>query len=430
MSSPLGIYVHIPFCESKCGYCNFASGVYPDFMVLPYLAALREEMLGVKGLLAGLGVASAQLRQFEVDTVYFGGGTPSLIDARHIDGLMRLVGEVFVLSPETEVTLEVNPGSANPAKAQDHLRAGVNRVSIGMQTFQDHLLKQIGRSHTVADSFSTLALYRDAGINNVSLDLIAGLPGQTLDDWRRNLETVQNLSPEHVSMYLLEIHEGTRFGELYGESVKERPNQLKSEFVSGNEESRREAPTGVPQSSPTAKSNEHCLWVLLPDEELVTQFYTEAVSQFAELGYQQYEISNFARPARQSRHNLKYWTNQPFIGFGCGAYSYFGGKRWGNERNVARYAERIGKLQQAIDYCSDLTQKESEEEALFLGLRLTNGIPLPEFQTRFGADLRERYRAQIAHLQEAGLVEFTSDHLRLTPQGRLLSNEVFTELLR
>jgi len=410
MPSPLGIYIHIPFCSTKCDYCNFASGVYPESMVLPYLTALREEILGVKSLLTEFGQSSLPLSRFEVDTVYFGGGTPSLIDAKHIAGLLRLVGEVFAMSASPEVTLEVNPGSVNPERAQKHVEAGVNRVSVGMQTFQDEMLKRIGRSHSVADSFATWSLYREAGIRNASLDLIAGLPGQSLGDWRENLQAVEKISPEHISMYLLEIHEGTRFGAIYGKAGGAAQSAGETGDAAG----------GMPCTTP----------IPLPDDDLVTEFYDAAVSRFRELGYRQYEISNFALPERQSRHNLKYWTNQPFIGFGCGAYSYFAGRRWGNERSVGRYVERIHERRHAIDYHSHLSAVEHEEEALFLGLRLTDGIPLAEFQTRFGFDLRERYRRQIAHLNDAGLVELVTDRFRLTPRGWMLSNEVFTELLR
>ena len=406
MLSPLGIYIHIPFCSTKCDYCNFASGVYPESMVLPYLAALREEILGVKSLLAEFGQASLPLSDFEVDTVYFGGGTPSLIDAKHIAGLLRLVGEVFAMSVCPEVTLEVNPGSVNPQRVQQHVEAGVNRVSMGMQTFQDEMLKRIGRSHSVADSFATWSLYREAGIQNASLDLIAGLPGQRLVDWQENLQAVERIGPEHISMYLLEIHENTRFGTVYGKS-----SAAGSSAATGTA---GDVPPDIP----------------LPDDELVTEFYELAANRFSELGYRQYEISNFALPERQSRHNLKYWTNQPFVGFGCGAYSYFANRRWGNERSVGRYIERIHEHHHAIDYHNHLSVVEHEEEALFLGLRLTDGIPLAEFRTRFGFDLRERYSRQIAHLNDAGLVELMPDRFRLTPRGWMLSNEVFTELLR
>ena len=415
MPSPLGIYIHIPFCSTKCDYCNFASGVYPESMVLPYLTALREEVLGVKSLLAEFGQVSLPLNQFEVDTVYFGGGTPSLIDARHIGGMLRLVGEVFAMSANPEVTLEVNPGSVNPERARQHVEAGVNRVSMGMQTFQDEMLKRIGRSHSVADSFATWSLYREAGIRNASLDLIAGLPGQSLEDWQENLQAVEKISPEHISMYLLEIHESTRFGKIYGKAGSAQPGATGDDTAGGM------SPANSILRPPD---------IPLPDDDLVTEFYHAAVSRFGELGYHQYEISNFALPERQSRHNLKYWTNQPFIGFGCGAYSYFAGRRWGNDRSVGRYIERIQERRHAIDYHSHLSAVDHEEEALFLGLRLTEGIPLAGFRTRFGFDLRERYRRQIAHLNDAGLVELGPDRFRLTPRGWMLSNEVFTELLR
>jgi oxygen-independent coproporphyrinogen-3 oxidase len=384
-------------------------------MVLPYLRALREEILGVKSLLADFGHASLPLSRFEVDTVYFGGGTPSLIDARHISGLLRLVGEVFAMSAGLEVTLEVNPGSVNPARVQQHVESGVNRISMGMQTFQDEMLKRIGRSHSVADSLATWSLYREAGIRNASLDLIAGLPGQTFADWQENLENVERIAPEHISMYLLEIHEGTRFGTIYGKAKGATQSAGATGANTGDA-----PPVSIPRPPELP----------LPDDDLVIEFYQAAASRFSELGYRQYEISNFALPERQSRHNLKYWTNQPFIGFGCGAYSYFADQRWGNERSVGGYIERIHERRQAIDYHSRLSATEHEEEALFLGLRLTDGIPLAEFRNRFGFDLRERYRRQIAHLNDAGLVELVTDRFRLTPRGWMLSNEVFTELLR
>lgn len=400
MLPTLGIYIHIPFCESKCHYCNFASGVYPDSMVLPYLAALREEILGVRSLLAEMGASPAALHRLEVDTVYFGGGTPSLIEASHIAGLMGLLGEIFSLSADREVTLEVNPGSADLLKARQHQTAGINRASIGMQTFQDELLERIGRSHTLSESLATLSHYREAGISNISVDLIAGLPGQTEEHWQHNLDQVEDLSPEHISMYMLEIHENTRFGRIYGQGAGAKAK---------------------PDGSGLAD---------LPDEEQVTEFYRQAVQRFGQLGYRQYEISNFARPGRESRHNLKYWTDQPFLGFGCGAYSYFDGKRWGNERSAGRYIDLIHQRQQAIDFRTDLSPIERQEEAIFLGLRLADGVLLPDFERKFGFDLRDRYREQIAFLQDAGLVELTQESLRLTHQGQMLSNEVFAELLR
>jgi oxygen-independent coproporphyrinogen-3 oxidase len=375
--------------------------VYPEVLVLPYLQALHSEIAGVENLLAELKISPALLRDAQVNTIYFGGGTPSMIDGRHIGDLMELLESVFELSAALEVTLEVNPGSVDSAKVQLHRDSGVNRISIGMQTFQDRLLERIGRSHTVADSLSTVSLYRESGLDNVSLDLIAGLPGQTPSDWQQNLEAVEMLAPEHISLYMLEIHENTHFGKMYGKTGSARFE-------------------GVPP----IEIDE------LPGDDEVATYYMQAVQRFAGLGYRQYEISNFATPGRESQHNLKYWTDQPFIGFGCGAYSYLDGKRWGNERSAGRYTEMMHSRQHAIGYRSHLSPADRQEEAIFLGLRLTEGIWLQGFEQRFGIDLRHRYQQQISHLREAGLIEFTPEQLRLTPQGWMLSNEVFTEFLR
>jgi oxygen-independent coproporphyrinogen III oxidase len=401
MRSPLGIYVHLPFCESKCHYCNFASGVYPESMVAPYLKALKSEILNLRSVLSELNIPPDRVPFSAVDTIYFGGGTPSLVQGEYIIDIVRLLGRVFDVSAVAEITLEVNPGSVDERKIQCYRVAGVNRVSIGMQAFQDEMLKHIGRSHTVQDALSTLELFRKTGVRNISLDIIAGLPGQTAKDWRGNLDRIQFLSPEHLSMYMLEIHEHTIFGKIYG----------------GQNSRAGVVPTG-------------CTPPDLPNEDLVEQFYFEAVSQFEKEGYGQYEISNFARPGYESRHNLKYWTDQSFIGFGCSAYSYFEGKRWGNERSVARYMQLMRRQQHAIDYRSDLTARDREEEAIFLGLRLTQGIDLLQFENKFGFDLQDRFKKQIEYLKEGELIEFTPGHIRLTPKGWMLSNEVFSEFLQ
>jgi oxygen-independent coproporphyrinogen-3 oxidase len=286
-------------------------------------------------------------------------------------------------------------------KIQCYQVAGVNRISIGMQAFQDEMLKHIGRSHTVRDAVNTLELFRKTGMGNISLDIIAGLPGQTAKDWRENLDKIQSLSPEHLSMYMLEIHEHTVFGKLYG----------------GQNSSLRVMPAGTTPPD-------------LPDEGLVERFYFEAVSQFEKDGYSQYEISNFARPGYESRHNMKYWTDQPFIGFGCSAYSYFGGMRWGNERSVEHYMNLMRRQQHAVDYRSESTARDREEEAIFLGLRLTQGVDLFEFKSKFGFDLADRFEREIDYLKEGELIELTPSHIRLTPKGWMLSNEVFSEFLQ
>jgi len=244
-------------------------------------------------------------------------------------------------------------------------------------------------------------LFRKMGMNNISIDLIAGLPGQTVEDWQENLSMVGVLSPDHISLYMLEIHEGTRFGRAY----------LKVTPIKGG--------VGENPSYPE-----------LPDEELVEQFYFGAIHQFESEGYRQYEISNFAKPGRESRHNLKYWTDQPFIGFGCSACSYMDGKRWGNERSVRRYMKLIQHQSHAVDFWSNLTPQERQEEAIFLGLRLTQGIDLSQFERKFAFYLPGKFKKEIEFLKEGQLIEFTPERLCLTPKGYILSNEVFTEFLQ
>jgi len=262
-------------------------------------------------------------------------------------------------------------------------------------------LKRIGRSHRVEDALSTFEVFRRRGFKNISLDVIAGLPGQTLEDWQENLSTVGCLSPEHVSMYLLEIHENTQFGKIYGHSVSEEMN---------------------PGEDPSDAG--------LPPEDLVEQFYLDSIRFFGGQGYRQYEISNFAKPGRESRHNLKYWTGKPYLGLGCSAHSCFGGKRWSNERSVGGYVQLIQRQSQAIDVQASLTALERREEAIFLGLRLSQGLDLAKFRDNFGFSFAERYQKRMEYLREGDLIEISADRLWLTPKGYLLSNEVFAELLR
>jgi oxygen-independent coproporphyrinogen III oxidase len=401
MKSPLGIYIHLPFCESKCGYCNFASGVYPTSMILPYIKALHEEISSIHLICHEIGADSRLLDSMIVDTVYFGGGTPSLLPAHHIAEIMRLLKDNFLFGRDVEVTLEVNPGTVDPPKARAHRDAGVNRVSIGMQTFQNSVLGKIGRSHSVEDSIATFELYRQHGLNNISLDLILGLPGMSQREWEHNLCQVSTLNPDHISMYMLEIHENTYFGKVYGPQQTSENQNLESSALAD-----------------------------LPDDETVESYYFQAVDSFEAGGWRQYEISNFARPGLESRHNSKYWKDLPFLGFGCGAYSYLDGKRWGNEKNVGLYTELIGKNRNAIVFRSVLDEIERQEEALFLGMRLTGGISLTAFEEKFGFDLRSRFDKTIDHLLGAGLIEISPDFLRLTRRGWMLSNEVFSEFMQ
>jgi putative oxygen-independent coproporphyrinogen III oxidase len=397
----LGIYLHIPFCQSKCYYCDFASGAFPVSLVDPYVQALRREIEGYGEILEAIQAEVSRLPSWKVDSLYLGGGTPSSIETRYIVELIRFLATVFEFSPDIEITLEVNPGNVNREKALWYKKAGINRISIGLQAFQDHLLKEIGRTHNVEEALMTFKLLREAGFNNLSLDLIAGLPGQTVKDWQENLTMLHLLNPEHISIYLLELHENTPLGRIY-KTINDADNDA-----------------GDLQGSAD-----------LPSEDAVEYFYLEAVRELTSKGYGHYEISNFAKPGWDSRHNLKYWTDQPFLGFGCSAFSYLDGKRWGNERNPWKYIERIDREGQAVDCLFQLAQSELQEESIFLGLRLMRGLNLRQFRTRFGLDFYDRYGRPLNVLEHGGFVECGPDWVRLTPKGCLLSNEVFTELLK
>lgn len=389
MSNRLGLYIHVPFCLSKCSYCHFASGVFPGSLIKPYFRALRREMEALPGILQKWNAKGSGVADWVIDTIFVGGGTPSLVDGQEIGQSLEWIRNSFSLAPFPEITLEVNPGTVTDDKLDCYRDAGVNRISLGVQTFQDRLLKKVGRSHSVADSISTLEMCRRKGFDNLNVDLIAGLPGQTEDDWRENLSRVAALSPEHLSLYLLEIHEDAHLG-------------------------KREGLAGA----------------ALPDEDLVADWYRESVDWLESAGWEQYEISNFCTPGRQSRHNLKYWTDQPFIGFGCGAHSYWAGERWGNERDPVRYVELLEGGQPAATFRSEITPRRHLEEVVFLGLRLNAGLDLWRCRRKFGVDLRERFGRELSQLAQGGLIEIEAGRLKLTSRGRLFSNEVFVQFMQ
>ena len=320
-----------------------------------------------------------------VDTIYFGGGTPSLLSPVQLETLLNSVRKRFRVSADLEVTLEMNPGTVTPETLAKFRSLGVNRASFGAQTFDDSELARLGRSHTADDTRRTFRYLRDAGFANVSFDLIAGLPGQTMAGWRRNLDEAFLLRPEHLSFYLLEVHEGTPLA-----------NHIKSGLQ--------------PQ----------------PDEDLASDMYEVMLDRATEAGYEHYEISNLCLPGYESRHNTKYWTAAPYYGFGCSAHSYDGGfRRWANERELARYMEIIEQDRRAIVSETQLTEGDRQAEAVFLGLRMMQGFSFKEYQQEFGADLRAKHENDLRRFREAGLIECSGDLLRLTKAGALLSNEVF-----
>jgi oxygen-independent coproporphyrinogen-3 oxidase len=368
-----GLYVHIPFCSSRCSYCDFATGLYQTELAERY----------VRGLIREIG--SAPHKGETIDTIYFGGGTPSLLTPEQLDRIVASLHERFNVAADSEITLEINPGSATPEKLRAFRGLGVNRASFGAQTFDDAELAKLGRSHNSADALRTFADLRDAGFTNVSFDLIAGLPGQTLERWQRNIKQALDLAPEHLSFYLLEVHSGTPLAEHIRRGIQ-------------------------PQ----------------PDEDLAGVMYEWMLEQAAAAGYEHYEISNLCRPGFHSRHNVKYWTAAPYYGFGCSAHSYVGDtRRWSNHRDVLKYVEMIESGASPVVEEQQLTETDVRAEAVFLGMRLMQGVDLRRYRESFGVDLRDEHADDLDRFCKAGLVELDGDLIRLTRTGALLSNEVF-----
>ena len=374
--SQAGIYIHVPFCRSRCSYCDFATGTYEGALAAVYVRALAREV-------AAFDAAGAAP---EIDTVYFGGGTPSMLRPAQLAHVLEAVHRRFRVLPDAEVTLELNPGTVTSEWLRTLRALGVNRASFGLQTFDDEELRRLGRTHTADDARRTLEGLREAGFDNVSFDLIAGLPEQTLSGWSRNLDEALALRPEHLSLYLLEVHEGT----------------------------------------PLADHIRRGLW-RAPDPDLAAEMYRLLARRMTDAGYEHYEISNFALPGRESRHNMKYWTGAPVYGFGCSAHSFDGRRaRWSNERDARRYVGLVESGSSPVVERAELDEREAISESLFLALRLLGrGVNLSEHRARFGADVRADYAADLERFSDAGLIRIEDDTLRLTSAGALLSNEVF-----
>jgi putative oxygen-independent coproporphyrinogen III oxidase len=368
-----GLYVHIPFCSSRCSYCDFATGLYQSELAERYVRVLVQEIR-----------ASRHAGQ-HVDTIYFGGGTPSLLSSSQLAKILTTLHDRFNIDPRVEITLEINPGSVTSEKLRAFRSLGVNRASFGAQTFDDAELAKLGRSHSAADARKTFADLRGAGFENVSFDLIAGLPGQTLAGWQTNIEQALTLRPEHLSFYLLEVHSGTPLAEHIRRGIQPKP-----------------------------------------DEDLASVMYEWMLAQAPDAGYEHYEISNLCRPGFHSRHNVKYWTAQPYYGFGCSAHSYDGeSRRWSNHRDVLKYMDLVESRGSAVVEEQQLSETDVRAERLFLGMRMMQGVDLRRYRESFGVDLREEHREDLDRFCEAGLVEFDGDLIRLTRTGALLSNEVF-----
>src|SRR6266705_1589486 len=386
----LGVYIQVPFCQTTCTYCNFHTGVVSSARYEPYAEAVCREVREYITLYGAAGLALPEgLHQAVVDTVYLGGGTPSLLDAEHLRRMLGVIRSTFT-SDLIEVTLEADPETIEEEKARAWTRDGINRVSLGVQSFSDAELKAAGRMHRREDIHRAVPLLRAAGIANLSFDLIAGLPHQTSESWQHSLDELLAFSPEHVSIYLLEIDEDSRLGQ--------------------------EVLRGGARYSVGA----------LPTDDEMAEFYDTACRELASAGYHHYEISNWAKPGFESRHNLKYWRREPYLGFGAGAHSFSGTERWANAHDAAAYVTAVQSGRLPVEQHEKLTAESALEEELFLGLRQLDGIDLARIEHEYGVTVMERFDP----LASAGLVERQGSVVRLTPEKLSISNEEFVELMR
>jgi oxygen-independent coproporphyrinogen-3 oxidase len=369
---PLGVYVHVPFCEAKCTYCHFAIDPRrPDTERQDrYLGAVLTEMREAE---AG-----------EAETLYFGGGTPSLMAPERLGRLVDETRSRFRLAEGAEVTVEANPRDLDREGYRALLAAGASRLSLGVQSFDDSVLGEMGRHHSASDSRRAVTLAREAGFGNISLDLVLGWPGETRPRWKRGLDELLALQPDHVSLYVLEVEGRTVLAH------RQRQGRLE-----------------------------------LPDDDRVADLYQETVDRLGAAGLDRYEISNFARPGFASRHNRKYWDDAPYLGFGMSAHSLRDGRRWWNLDRYATYCRAVEEGRGARAGERVPSAREQAQEALFTGLRRTEGVDLESFRRRHGIDPLAEWAIPLAEVAQAGLVETAGGRLQLTDRGMLLSNEVF-----
>lgn len=396
----LAIYIHIPFCVKKCFYCDFLSAWAAEETQAAYGKVLRQEIQNYD---------SQQLRKwaetisrendtgsepfriedtdFVVTSVFFGGGTPSLICAEEITAVLESLRSKFCFAEDSEITIECNPGTVDEKKLETYQKAGVNRLSFGLQSADNHELKTLGRIHTWEMFLESYSLARKLGFSNINIDLMSALPGQTEKSYEATLQKVLELSPEHISAYSLIVEEGTPFYETYAD---------------GNG---------------------------LPDEDTERSMYKKTKQMLERYGYHRYEISNYAKPGRECRHNLCYWDGTDYIGFGLGASSMLAAIRYRNCSNFSEYMEKAACPRQLWEEITVLSQKEQMEEFLFLGLRCMNGISKKQFEERFRVPYHSVYGAVTENMERLGLIQSDSDRVCLTEKGIDVSNYVLSEFL-
>lgn len=378
----LSLYVHIPFCVRKCAYCDFLSMPAEESLQKQYVQALLHEIEALAPL----------YENYEVVSLFLGGGTPSVLSEKLSEQLMNTLHRRFRIEPDAEVSMEVNPGTVNRQKLKSYVNMGINRLSIGMQSTVNETLKKLGRIHTFEQFLDCFFMAKEAGFENINVDVMSALPGQTLSEYCQGLKTLMALPerPTHISSYSLILEEGTPFYER---------------FVNGG-----------PQTTEYR----------LPDEDTERKMYEATERILSTYGYHRYEISNYALPGYECRHNKRYWTREEYVGFGIGAASFTANRRWKNSSDIHAYIRADGLAEKEEELC--LSVREQMEEFMFLGLRLMEGIHREDFYSVFGVELEEVYGVQIASLKEAGLLR-EDRTVRLTKRGIDLSNYVFEKFL-
>jgi oxygen-independent coproporphyrinogen III oxidase len=399
----LGLYLHVPFCSSICSYCNFNRGLRDPDLEPRYVAALGREI-------------RERSDGRDVDTIFFGGGTPSLLDPVDLRRILDACRESYRVAPSAEITLETNPETATPGRLASFRDAGVNRISFGVQSFDDEELQRLGRIHSAERARVAVRDARAAGFDNLSFDLMFWLPGQSLDSWRRTIADAIALAPDHLSLYLLELYPNA--------PLKEAMARASQGSGAESHASSAQCPTPSADVS-SAQCQVPSAWSQAPDDD-AADMYLAALEALDAAGLVQYEISNVARPGFPSRHNVKYWQGGDWRGFGCGAHSTVDGVRW---KNVASTTDYIAAVTEGRDAGLDrqvLSPHERVEEALFTGLRLTSGVATRNFLARYGVDPWVRYGSALAPCVGDGLMWRNDDGFGLTRRGMLVANEILT----
>ena len=367
----IGIYIHIPFCKKKCDYCDFISYCNKENLIDEYIEKLKEEIK-----------VELDKKEYSIKTIYIGGGTPSLVDSKYIVDILNLIKEKYTLE-NTEITIEVNPGTITESKLIDYKNVGINRLSIGLQETNNELLKEIGRIHTYEEFLETYNLARKVGFTNINVDLMIGLPNQSIANIKDSLNKIIELNPEHISVYSLILEEGTKIYKKYENKEIE-----------------------------------------LPDEELERNMYWYVKNTLENNGYIHYEISNFCKEGYESKHNISCWNQEEYIGFGVNAHSYMDGIRYSNTESIEEYTNKANKIVHEKQTLEDM-----RKEYMLLGLRKIQGISVQEFKNKFGENPIFLFRNELSKLVEEDLLEVDGDNIRLTNKGLDLANQVWQEFI-